>query len=362
MTDPQVVLVLNPGSSTIKWARFASIESDVATELGSTPVEKLETMVRDLVERSPCQRFIVRFVHGGADYFEPMLVDGSSLKRLNALEKLAPIHNHNSLLCIRLLFKAHPTAMIVAVFDTAFFRDLPKVAQCYGLPNALTGKYQLRRFGFHGFAHQGMAVAWAQAGYRASGRLVTMQLGSGCSMAAILNGKPVDTTMGFTPNEGLLMSTRSGDLDPGLLTWLQRREKWSPDDTDRILNQESGWLGVSGESKNMADLLQSQSEGARLAIDLFCLRVRKTLGAYYAVLGGLDGIVMSGGVAENSAILRGRLLDGLEHLDIHIDNRRNESHVEAGQISTDESAVSCIVTRGSEECQMLKASRDIMAS
>lgn len=360
MTEPQEVLVLNPGSATIKWARYESIDNDVASEVGHTSVEKLKTMVRNLTEQSHCHRFIVRFVHGGSDYVQPTPVTEFSLKRLSVLEKLAPIHNHNSLLCIRLLLEAHSSPTVIAVFDTAFFRDLPKVAQSYGLPNELTEKYHLRRFGFHGFAHQGMAAAWAQVSDQACGRLVTMQLGSGCSMAAVLNGKPVDTTMGFTPNEGLLMSTRSGDVDPGLLTWLQRREGWSPDETDRVLNQDSGWLGVSGESKNMADLLKSESEDAQLAIDLFCFRVRKTLGAYYAVLGGLDGIVMSGGIAEHSATLRGRLLDGLEHLGIRIDHRRNESTVNEERISTDESAVSCMVVPGREEYQMLKASRELL--
>lgn len=363
MENKPGVLVLNPGSATVKWARFESFNSELGSEEGNIPVEKLKSVVLELVQGANCDTFIVRFVHGGSEFIEPTLVTGSMFQGLQAMEELAPIHNHHSLVCIRLLLDAQQQGTVAAVFDTQFFRDLPKVAQLYGLPDSLSSKYRLRRYGFHGFAHQSMMEAWsARFGGARKGRLVTMQLGSGCSMAAILDGRPVDTSMGFTPNEGLLMSTRSGDLDPGLLTWLQRREGWTPDDTDRVLNREAGWFGVSAGNRYMEDLLDNRSEKAQLAVELFCHRVRKTLGAYFALLGGLDGIVMSGGVAEHSPTVRLRLLEELEHLGIVVDRARNADPGEDGLINAKSSAVVCAVVAGREEVAMLRASRGLHSS
>lgn len=224
----------------------------------------------------------------------------------------------------------------------------------------LVEKYSIRRFGFHGFAHDAMRAAWEhRADNQLGQRLVTIQLGSGCSMAAILNGKPIDTTMGFTPNEGLLMSTRCGDIDPGLVTWLQRLEHWTPVETDKVLNEESGWLGVSGISSSISDLLDNPAPSARRAIDLFSYRIRKTLGAYYAVLGGLDGVVMSGGIAEHSVQFCANLLRRLEHLGIFLSDEslypEQALNGEYLRISVPDSPVRCEIVRNNEHQAMLES-------
>lgn len=355
MTMQTRVVVLNPGSATIKWECYEAFDALEPTTSGLAAIGELETELHKITEDFAAQSYVVRFVHGGDLFCESIFVTDKNFKFLQGLTDWAPLHNHNSLVCIQFLLQRCEDCKVVAVFDTHFFRNLPPVAKIYGLPDWLTQKYKVRRYGFHGFAHQAMRDAWEErTGNSKSYSLVTLQLGSGCSMAAIKDGQAVDTTMGFTPNEGLLMSTRSGDIDACLVTWLQKREGWTPEETERVLNKDSGWFGVSAQSKDMAELLNSDSEKAQLAVAIFCHRIRKTLGAYYALLGGLDGIVVSGGIGEHAVDLRWRLFANMQHLGIELDPARNRKPGDDGIIHAENSLVSCYVVADNEALVMLR--------
>lgn len=309
------VLILNPGSATIKWSIYDAIDSLSPRNAGSSPVDEIESVLAS--DQLSAGTIVVRYVHGGSEYKRPTRVTRRVLEDLEDAVDFAPLHNPNSIRCIRAGLEREETSSVIAVFDTEFFDALPRPAQLYGLPRWIADKYGIRRHGFHGFAHASLQSLW-EARFGNAGRLITAQLGGGCSMTAIRNGLPVDTTMGFSPNEGLLMSTRSGDIDASLVTWLQRKEGWSPSAIDQVLNEQSGWAGMSQSSRNFGELLASQQEGAREAIALFSHRFRKMIGAFFAVLGGLDGIAFGGGVSEHNAAFCQTLLGGLEHLGIEL--------------------------------------------
>jgi acetate kinase len=212
---------------------------------------------------------------------------------------------------------------MVASFDTAFHAAMPERAAGYALPRELAEKHSIRRYGFHGLAHRYMAERYAEV---AGGdrRLISLQLGAGCSAAAVAGGRSLDTSMGLTPLEGLVMATRSGDVDPALPAFLEEHEGIGPGEAEHILNQDSGLLGVSGRSGDMRELLEADDDRAELAIELFCYRARKYIGAYLAVLGGADAIVFGGGVGENSPPIRARICEGMDWSGIELDEDRNE--------------------------------------
>lgn len=260
---------------------------------------------------------------------KPVFLDQSVARALEELTPLAPLHIPEALAWSRTAGEVlGPAVPQIGVFDTAFFADLPKAASTYAIPRDLAERHGIRRFGFHGLAHKSLWRRWTarRPDLPGGGRLVTLQLGSGCSAAAIRRGVPLDTSMGYTPIEGLVMSTRSGDVDPGILVALQRRERLDSDELERMLDHESGLLGISGSSGDVRELLaDSGNPAARLAIDVFCYRVRKVVGAYLAVLGGADGIVFGGGIGENSPEVRARCLSGLEPLGIVLDEEANRA-------------------------------------
>jgi acetate kinase len=354
------IWVLNPGSSSIKYEWFEFLDSKLPAIRDEQKINHAVNVEQLLTSLRPAAVFVVRVVHGGPDLFSPTIVTPENMDVLEKCRALAPLHNGLSIELLHALLKTNVKAKVIAVFDTAFFHNLPDRATQYGLPNQLTAKYGIRRFGFHGFAHDAMRAAW-ERGTDKHGRyrLVTIQLGSGCSMAAIVNGKPIDTTMGFTPNEGLLMSTRCGDIDAGLVTWLQRMEHWTPDETDRVLNEDSGLLGVSGISSSVGVLQDHSAPSAQEAMELFMYRIRKTLGAYYAILGGFDGVVLSGGIAENLVPFCIELLRGLEHLRIFLVKGQawpeSYLHGESLRISAPNTPVRCEIVRNSEAQVMLEA-------
>ena len=249
-----------------------------------------------------------RVVHGGSAFSRPTRVDGGVLAVIEAVSGFAPLHNAAALAVMAVVRERLPaTVPMVATFDTAFFRELPEVAATYPLPRDLAQRHGIRRFGFHGLAHRFMAERFAERTGQPGARLITLQLGSGCSATA--GGRPLDTSMGFTPLEGLMMATRSGDIDPSLPAVLAEKEGASLKDVDDWLNTRAGLLGVSGLSGDVRDLLKAEREGeanAALALALFCYRVRKYVGAYLAVLGGADGLVFGGGIGENSREIRAR--------------------------------------------------------
>ena len=361
-----MILVLNPGSSSLKWAGFSCVFDAEPDCSGAVLYEELEVFLNKFKKSFSTSIGVVRFVHGGGEFSAPTIVTDQILNKLQRQNDLAPLHNPKSVQCLQKLKKVlQPSLGCIAVFDSEFFNQLPIESQTYGIPGKLSKKYSIRRYGFHGFAHQSMFNFWRTLQHAkkkkstTTSRLITIQLGSGCSMAAIKDGKPIDTTMGFTPNEGLLMATRCGDIDPGIITWLQRKENLNSVEVDTILNFQSGLLGISGESANMEILLNSQSKQSKLAIDVFCWRIRKSIGAYFALLGGLDGVILSGGIAENAITLCQRVLAKLEHLGIDLSSKAapvEPDPVESAiRLNSHQSKVTCWIVRNDEPQSILRS-------
>jgi acetate kinase len=269
-----------------------------------------------------------RIVHGGIRFSASCALDSPSERELATLSELAPLHLPVSLDWVTLCRSTFGLSVPqIAVFDTAFFASLPLVAQRYAIPPDLQKTYGIRRFGFHGLAHDWMLgrIQHLRPDLDRGGRIISLQLGAGCSVTAIDRGDPQDTSMGFSPLEGLVMSTRSGDIDAGLVTFLERTAGFTAERLERVLNTESGLLGLSGISGDMRALLTSTSPDAKAAIDLYCYRIRKYIGAYIAVLGGVDVIVFGGGVGEHSPEIRERILSGMEWCGIRLDRDRNNA-------------------------------------
>lgn len=311
-----------------------------------------------------------RVVHGGERFVHPVRIDRSVLDAIEWLAELAPLHNPGCLAGIQSAREVFGADIpMVAVFDTAFHRSMPRVAGTYAIDVDLAEKHGIRRYGFHGIAHASMAGMYAAAVNRPMSRLrlITLQLGNGCSAAAIDRGRSVDTSMGFTPLEGLVMGTRSGDVDPAVVGHLARREGLPVDEVERLLNERSGLLGLSGLSNDMRELLMA-AEGkpdsrAALAVDLFCYRVRKYIGSYLAVLGGADAILFGGGIGEHSAVVRARICDGMDWCGLRLDPLRNDAAVrvapgEVMQISQEDAALACYVAGVDEEVEIARATRE----
>ncbi|MGH8759609.1 MAG: acetate/propionate family kinase [Burkholderiales bacterium] len=311
-----------------------------------------------------------RVVHGGEQFQEPVRIDEDVLAAIDRLVELAPLHNPGCIAGIKGARAVMGSRIpMVAVFDTAFHRSIPPQAATYAIDLDLAYKHGIRRYGFHGIAHASLAGICAAAVNRplTSLRLITLHLGNGCSATAIERGRSVDTSMGFTPLEGLVMGTRSGDLDPALVGYLVRKAGLSVDEVERLLNERSGLLGLSGLSGDMRELLIA-AEGrpnsrAALAVEVFCFRVRKYIGAYLAVLGGADAIVFGGGIGERSAIIRARICDGMGWCGIRLDPVRNETAVdlapgEAMKISEEDSPLVCYVAGVDEEVEIARATID----
>ena len=273
-----------------------------------------------------------RVVHGGERFKHSTRVDDAVWRELEDLIELAPLHNPHNLRGISAAREAlGPGIPQVAVFDTAFHHSLPETAYIYAVPYQFYRRYGVRRYGFHGTSHRYVAYRYRQLTGRSrdATKIVTLHLGNGASACAIVGGNSVDTSMGFTPLEGLVMGTRSGDLDPAILDFVAVKEGMSLRDVDAMLNKQSGLLGISGLTADMRELLAEEKENgdrrARLAIDVFCYRVRKYLGAYLAAMNGADAIVFTGGIGENSPEVRARICHGMEWLGVVVDDATNTS-------------------------------------
>src|SRR5215467_6420388 len=302
-----------------------------------------------------------RIVHGGDRYVKSTLITDEVESGIDALSELAPLHNPAGLAGIRgakaVLRSSVP---MVAVFDTAFHRTMPNVARRYAIPSDMADRHHIRRYGFHGIAHASLANGYAVCTGKPleNARLITLQLGNGCSVTAIAQGRSVETSMGFTPLEGLVMGTRSGDVDASIVSYLSEREKVEAAEVEQWLNERSGLLGVSGRSNDMRELLraakQDQDTRAQFAIDLFCYRVRKYLGAYLAVLEGADAIVFGGGIGENAPEIREQICQDMEWCGLRLNLDRNRTAVglspgRAAKISTDASRLGAYVVAADEE-------------
>lgn len=364
------ILTVNTGSSSVRLAAFVR-DGDQLTELasvrhdlGSEPRVILEefALAHGLVE---VNLVVHRVVHGGMNLTASRLLDHEVEREIERLAPLAPLHNPTSLSWIRVTADVFGAGTAqVAVFDTAFFTDLPQAAQTYAIPYALSEKYGLRRYGFHGLAHQAMWQAWRRQGACAlqEGKVISIQLGAGCSITAIDNGSARDTSMGFSPLEGLVMATRSGDIDPGLATFLQRQENLAPEQLDQMLNERSGLWGISGISADIRELLKSEDERARLAIDLYCYRARKYVGAYLAVLGGVDAIIFGGGVGENVPPVREKILANMEWCGIRLDLEKNRRPDGMSRISSGTSQVEVWVIPVNEAAILANEAVSVMES
>ena len=296
-----------------------------------------------------------RVVHGGSRFTEATLIKDQVLEAIEAVSELAPLHNEPALRAIYAAREAlGPEVPMVAVFDTAFHTTLPKKASEYAIPEDLATKHGIRRYGFHGIAHRYMAERYCDITSKPVERskLITLQLGNGCSAAAVAGGRSIDTSMGFTPLEGLMMGTRSGDLDPTVPGFLSQGEGVGIDEVEAWLNTRSGLLGVSGRSRDMRDVLEAERQGdsrAELALEMFCYRVRKYIGAYLTVLGGADAVVFGGGIGENAVEVRSRICAGMEWCGLRLDEDRNAKAVGTeGQISVDDAKVHAYVIRVDE--------------
>jgi acetate kinase len=296
-----------------------------------------------------------RVVHGGERFTQPVLIDTDVVAEIEALEVLAPLHNAPSLAGIRAARTAlGPDIPMVAVFDTAFHATMTEYAYRYAIPHELAVKHGIRRYGFHGLAYRSVLARYAELSGTPAGRatLVAFHLGNGCSAAAIKEGRSVDTSMGLTPLEGLVMGTRSGDVDPALIGHLARAEGVPAQEVERWLNERAGLLGLSGRSRDMRDLLAREREDprARLAVEVFCYRARKYLGAYLAALGGAEAVVFSGGIGEHAPEVRARICAGMEWAGLVVDPERNAGAVgRESRLSPDGARLPAYVIPADEE-------------
>ncbi len=337
-----------PGHAQAIRKVFESLENTTCGDRDSMPLSRVQVVGH-------------RVVHGGEKFSEPVVIDDAVVADIESLSELAPLHNPA---CLEGIYGARAAlgekVPMVAVFDTAFHQTMPAAAKTYALPHDLVSRHRIHRYGFHGIAHASLTAGYAAFTGKAlsATRIITLQLGNGCSVTAIAGGESVETSMGFTPLEGLVMGTRSGDLDPSIVSYLSQREKVEASVVERWLNEESGLLGVSGRTNDMRSLLQAalqeKDERAKLAIDLFCYRARKYIGAYLAVLGGAEAIVFGGGIGEASSDVRARICDGMEWCGLQLDPDRNKAAVglqpgQAAKISMEGSKLEAFVVAADEE-------------
>jgi acetate kinase len=299
-----------------------------------------------------------RIVNGGADYVLPVLIDGAVQAAIERTAVFAPLHNRVELEGIRLIEEVFGALPQIAVFDTGFHRRMPEAAAIYPGPYEWAER-GIRRYGFHGINHQYCAERTAQLLGKPAGelRMVSCHLGNGCSLAAIKDGQSVDTTMGFTPLEGLMMGTRSGSVDPGILTFLMREQKLSGEQLDDLLNKQSGLLGISGVSSDMREVVSAMKQGharAKLAFELFVHRLRAGIGAMTAALGGLEALVFTAGIGENSPEVRAAACAGLSFLGVQLDQAKNASSRGDSLISAKESGVRVLVVKAQEDWAIAK--------
>jgi acetate kinase len=328
------LLTVNSGSTSVKLALYEAVPGAeprlLTNEQHTGPTLDAAAVLRGLEPKlgSAPQVVAHRIVHGGTRFEQPTRIDRATLAEIEKLSPLAPLHNPVALRWVSAARELWGGELPqVAVFDTALFANLPRVAAEYALPASLGTARGVRRYGFHGLAHESMWRSWCALNPQLpqGGRLITLQLGGGCSIAAIDGGRPLDTSMGFSPLEGLVMATRSGDLDAAVVPYLERELGLSGDAIVELLNRQSGLKGLAGSDANPAALLADPSPQAHFAVELYCYRIRKYLGAYLAVLEGCDGIVFGGGVGEHVPGVRARALSGLAWAGVRLDAALNDA-------------------------------------
>ncbi|WP_312200141.1 acetate/propionate family kinase [Anaerospora hongkongensis] len=308
-----------------------------------------------------------RVVHGGEKFADSVLITPDVMRALEECIEMAPLHNPPNILGINACAELMPGVPQVGVFDTAFHQTMPKAAFLYGLPYEAYEKYGVRRYGFHGTSHKYVSQRAAEmmGQHMSNLRIITCHLGNGSSLAAIKYGKAIDTSMGFTPLEGLVMGTRCGEIDPAIIPFLMKKEGMSPDQMDEYLNKKSGVLGISGVSSDFRDIEDAAGEGnerAQLALDVFAYKVRKYVGGYVASMGGVDAIVFTAGLGENSIEMRDKICNGLEYLGTRIDHAKNNVRGKAQEISVDGAKVKIFVIPTNEELVIARDTKAICGS
>ncbi len=377
-----VVLVINSGSSSLK---YRLLEPDSGRSLTGGNVEQIgepsssvadhdaalrrafDQMAQAGVDLQACGLTAVghRVVHGGNTFHRPTVINDGVIAQLEELSSLAPLHNPPALQGVEVARRMLPDVPHIAVFDTAFFHDLPAAASTYAIDNELAQQWQIRRYGFHGTSHQYVSAQAAAFLDRPLGELnqIVLHLGNGASASAIAGGRPVDTSMGLTPLEGLVMGTRSGDIDPGVISYLWRAAKMSVEEIESMLNHRSGMLGLAGELdfRRLGEMIRSGDQSAALAYDVFIHRLRKYVGAYLAVLGHTDVVTFTAGIGEHAAAVRRDALSGMTGLGIAVDEHRNASPAaDARRISTDDSPVSVLVIPTNEELAIARECLEVI--
>jgi acetate kinase len=377
VSAPRTVLVLNCGSSSLK---YAVVEPDSGRQIADGIIERIgegpsapadhEAALRAAFDELSDSGLHLdslglvavghRVVHGGRDLYRPTLVDDALITTLERLSPLAPLHNPPAILGIEVARRVLPDLPHVAVFDTAYFHDLPAAAATYAIDRDVAARWDIRRYGFHGTSHRYVSeqVAEFLGVPLESLSQIVLHLGNGASASVIVGGRPIDTSMGLTPMEGLVMGTRSGDVDPGVIMYLARTAGMTMDDIESMLNRRSGVLGLGGEIdfRQLHRLIESGDADAQLAYDVYIHRLRKYIGSYMALLGTTDVITFTAGVGENDAAVRRDALSGLAPLGIELDEHLNDSPARSPRrISVDKSPTTVLVIPTDEELAIARA-------
>jgi len=394
-----IILVVNCGSSSLKFKLFdmkkdkeSLMAEGLVEEIGkdksrftfkNAALKKDEKVVKDVVARDHVEAVAAmnemlidpkcgvfkdkmgvdavghRVVHGGEKFSKSALITPGVKSAIEECISIAPLHNPPNLSGIEACEKGLPGVPQVAVFDTAFHQTMPKHAYLYGLPYEQYERYHIRKYGFHGTSHEYVSKRAAELMKKDFNKLkiVTCHLGNGSSMTAIKNGEACDTTMGMTPLEGLLMGTRTGDMDPAVILHIINKEQMSTDEVNDLVNKKSGFKGVSGVSNDLRELLAKAEEGhvrCQLAIDIFCYRITKYIGAFAAAMGGLDAVVFTGGIGENAVIVREKVLEPLGFMGLVLDKKRNESKEKEKVITKWTAKVKALVVPTNEELMIAR--------
>jgi acetate kinase len=362
------ILVVNAGSSSLKLRLLDDADRVIATQdLPSPHLEDVGDALHAFVDQNPgIESAGHRVVHGGSVFTRPIVIDDATDEALETLADLAPLHNPPSLAAISALRSLRPDLPQIACFDTSFHADLPAKAATYALPATWRERWGIRRYGFHGLSH-----AWASR--RAAEllgrplerlRLVTAHLGAGASLAAVAFGRSVDTTMGFTPTEGLVMATRSGSVDPGILLWVERHGGLSVDEVEAALETASGLRGLSGVSGDLREVIEAAGAGnqdAQLAYDVYVYRIQTSVGAMCAALRGVDGLVFTGGAGEASPRLRADVGAGLGFLGVRVDDALNLESSGDALVSAGAASPAVLVVEAREDLEIARHVRELLA-
>jgi len=360
----ETILVINAGSSSLKYALYKADDLSPVTKenLAIKDKDGYGAAVAEIIKLIKTNNVIGvghRVVHGGKDFSAPQKIDAAVLAQLEALTPLAPLHQPHNLAAVKLISKEYPALPQVACFDTAFHRTQPRLNQIYALPRKLTDE-GIIRYGFHGLSYEYIASALPKyTGEKtANGRVIVAHLGNGASLCAMKDGKSVATTMGFTPLDGLMMGTRTGSIDPGVQSYLMEQKGLTNKEVADIFNKQSGLKGVSGITEDVRQLLASDAPEAKEAIDLFCLYAARHIALLTVDLGGLDGLVFTGGIGENSGIVRQKICDHLQHFGVKLDAKQNTTNRPV--LSSRDSALKVFVIKTNEELMMAQHTRNLI--